>query len=279
MPISHNDKLCKSESRSSILYTFHSRLRNVLGTRRAIKSLLLNLPFATKQAMRTINGAQLNDVLHLLSDLDKIQNYNQNILDGSLIGLEEFENLTKKFGAGKKGGHKFIYTKLNLQRSSILNVLELGIGTNNQRLASAMWAGYTPGSSLRLWSEVFHNATIIGADVDKNILINQGRISSFWTDQNSENALSDLSKKVKEKGKLGLIIDDGLHTPEANLRTFLYLSDLLELGGYYIIEDIEPAWEGFWKMVGNSLDKYESTCLRFPGTQVADCFFVARKVK
>ena len=169
MPISHNDKLCKSESRSSILYTFHSRLRNVLGTRRAIKSLLLNLPFATKQAMRTINGAQLNDVLHLLSDLDKIQNYNQNILDGSLIGLEEFENLTKKFGAGKKGGHKFIYTKLNLQRSSILNVLELGIGTNNQRLASAMWAGYTPGSSLRRWSEVFHNATIIGADVDKNI--------------------------------------------------------------------------------------------------------------
>lgn len=248
-------------------------------SRRAIKSLLKTLPFATKQAIRTINGAQLNDVLNLLDDFQRIQTINRDVLDGSLIGLDDFERLTKKHGAGKKGGHKFIYTKLNLQRSSTLNILELGIGTNNPRLASAMWAGYVPGSSLRLWSEVFYNSNIIGADIDKNILINQDRISSFWTDQNSEKALTDLSKSVKEKGKLGLIIDDGLHTPEANLRTFVHLSDLLELGGYYIIEDIEPAWEGFWKMVGNSLDKYESTCLRFPGTQVADCFFIARKIK
>jgi hypothetical protein len=261
------------------MYTFQSRLRNVLGSRRSIKSLLKTLPFATKQAIRTINGAQLNDVLNLLTDYEKIRSNNQDVLNGSLIGLNEFEELTKKYGAGKKGGHKFIYTKLSLQRSSTLNILELGIGTNNPRLASAMWSGYIPGSSLRLWSEVFYNSNIIGADIDENILINQGRISSFWTDQNSEKALRDLLEKVKAKGKLGLIIDDGLHTPEANLRTFLHLSEILELGGYYIIEDIEPAWEGFWKMVGASLDNYETTCLRFPGTQVADCFFVARRIK
>ena len=241
--------------------------------------MLQTLPFATKQAIRAINGAQLNDILFLLADFDRIQSYNQNVLNGSLIGIDEFEKLTKKNGSGKHGGHKFIYTKLNLQRSAKLNILELGIGTNDPRLASTMGPEYIPGSSLRLWSEVFYNSSIVGADVDKNILINQGRISSFWTDQNSKKALTDLVESVKYKGKFGLIIDDGLHTPEANLRTFLFLSELLEIGGYYIIEDIEPAWEGFWKMVGNSLDKYESTCLRFPGTQTADCFFIARRVK
>ena len=86
------------------MYTFQSRLRNVLGSRRSIKSLLKTLPFATKQAIRTINGAQLNDVLNLLTDYEKIRSNNQDVLNGSLIGLDEFEELTKKnMVRGKRG--------------------------------------------------------------------------------------------------------------------------------------------------------------------------------
>jgi hypothetical protein len=49
-------------------------------------------------------------------------------------------------------------------------VFELGLGTNNPELLSTMGVAGTPGASLRGWRELFPNATIYGADIDRTIL-------------------------------------------------------------------------------------------------------------
>jgi hypothetical protein len=50
-----------------------------------------------------------------------------------------------------------------------------------------------------------------------------------------------------------VIIDDGLHSLEANLRTFMALSPLLDHQGIYIIEDISPAAKDIYLYLGDLL--------------------------
>jgi len=130
------------------------------------------------------------------------------------------------------------YSNLFLNcRDQIRKVFECGIGTNNPNLSSSMGINGKPGASLRVWKDFFPNATIYGADIDKEILFGEDRIVTGFLDQ-----LDDLTIRTywNDLGvsNFDLMIDDGLHTFEAGSILFLNSIDRLATNGIYIIEDV-----------------------------------------
>lgn len=109
-----------------------------------------------------------------------------------------------------------------------------------------------PGASLRALSEYRLDAKIYGADVDSAILFNSGNIETFHLDQNSDESLRKLQLRIPEK--INLVIDDGLHSPLANINTLLYCIPLLSKVGWVVIEDIGLDSLIIWKFIHEILE-------------------------
>ena len=131
-------------------------------------------------------------------------------------------------------------------RESVKRLLEFGIGYPQLMLKPAARAGartYICGASLFMWEEYFPNAQIYGVDIKPEILINSGRIKSFCADQSSDESLRRLFGEVlDEKLQFDIIIDDGSHEPEDQIRTAKICADfgMIADGGFYIVEDAPP---------------------------------------
>ena len=148
-----------------------------------------------------------------------------------------FRETFKKHGSNKGGSWKHrneilrsFYADLyeeELKEKKITNLLEIGIGFDIS----------SPGSSLRSWKALFPTAKIYGADIDKRVLFEEENIKTFFTDQLNKNELNKLKKNLNNIF-FDVIIDDGLHTYEANINTFEVFEDSLSKEGLYFIEDI-----------------------------------------
>jgi SAM-dependent methyltransferase len=143
-------------------------------------------------------------------------------------------------------------------RMQVRNVLEIGIGTTNPKIKSSMGPSGVPGASLRSWREYFPNANISGADIDPEILFNEERIDCHFTNQESEKHLQELSMKFERANtKFDVVIDDGLHTLDAAVKTFNEFKRLVTPGGIYVIEDV-PIRK--WKAYSNKIDVSDFGC-------------------
>jgi hypothetical protein len=135
--------------------------------------------------------------------------------------------------------HKYtdVYNMLlNHSREYFKNVFEVGLGTNNPAVESSMGVNGVPGASLRMWRDYFPNANIYGADIDKDILFKEDRISTFYVDQLDAESINKMWSEID--CKFDLIVDDGLHRPNANISFLLNSFHKLKDNGIYIIEDI-----------------------------------------
>jgi SAM-dependent methyltransferase len=121
------------------------------------------------------------------------------------------------------------------RREKIKTMLEVGIGTNNDSLPSNMTSKGKPGASLRAWRDYFPNATIYGADVDKDILFEEERIKTFYVDQADKFSVAELIGDIDKT--FDFIIDDGLHEAHAQITLLEAIYYKLKVGGIYIIED------------------------------------------
>ena len=95
-----------------------------------------------------------------------------------------------------------------------------------------------PGASLYGWKEFFVNSKIFGADIDKDVLFNTDNIHTFFCDQTNPDIIKNMWENLLLKDNFDIIIDDGLHTFNANVCFFENSIHKLNPGGYYIIEDI-----------------------------------------
>jgi SAM-dependent methyltransferase len=147
-----------------------------------------------------------------------------------------------KHGSDKgRGWHNYttIYPVLfSGLRDKQLKIFEVGLGTDNPSITSSMGARARPGASLRGWREIFPNASIYGADIDKDILFEEDRISTFYCDQLSSDAIRNLWAQPALRGGADIIIDDGLHTFEANVSFLKDSLKHLKPGGIFVVEDI-----------------------------------------
>jgi hypothetical protein len=140
-----------------------------------------------------------------------------------------------------------IYSELMAKRrDEPLRIFELGLGTNNPGLVSSMGVNGRPGASLRGWCELFPHALVFGADIDRDILFDDDRIKTFYCDQLDSVAIRDLWSHAVLQGGMDLVIDDGLHTLEANLSFLDGSLEQVRPGGIYVIEDILQETIGRW---------------------------------
>ena len=132
----------------------------------------------------------------------------------------------------------FYYSIFNDIYDKTLRIFELGLGTNNTNIPSTMGINGRPGASLYGWSEFFPNSTIFGADIDSDILFNTDNIQTFYCDQTNPEIITKMWDEPDLQDNFDIIIEDGLHSFDANVCFFENSIHKLNLNGYYIIEDI-----------------------------------------
>ena len=174
--------------------------------------------------------------------------------------------LFTKFGSDKSTGHNYhqLYGEILKDKDDISHVLEIGLGTNNLNVASNMGPRGMPGASLRAFREYLPNAMIFGADIDKGILFQDDRIQTYFVDQTDLTSLESLGKNIPDF--MDLIIDDGLHSPNANLAVLAFGLRRLKNHGWLVIEDIPERAVPLWEVVAALLpDTFASKLLRAEG--------------
>jgi hypothetical protein len=134
-------------------------------------------------------------------------------------------------------------------RNRPLRVFELGLGTNDPTLASTMGVNGKPGASLRGWRDLFPRAYVYGADIDRRILFTEDRIKTFYCDQRDQGAIRELWSQPDLRELMDIIIDDGLHTFEANLSFLEGSLEHLRPGGIYVVEDILNEYIPEWLLI------------------------------
>jgi len=139
-----------------------------------------------------------------------------------------------KFGTDKISVHKYHETyPLYLERFE-------------NHTGSMIEVGLLEGASLKMWLNLFPKMHIYGLDINPKELVNRGqRYTIIKADQSIEEDLTRATSLIE--GPVNFICDDGSHIPEHQLLTFNKLFPLLEVGGVYIIEDIETS---YWSQGG-----------------------------
>jgi hypothetical protein len=204
-----------------------------------------------------------------------------------------FGGLAKKYGSDKEEGenesfhpwqnHTYgsIYELLFAHcRTSFFNVFECGIGTINAGVKSNMGIHGNPGGSLRIWRDYFPNAHIVGADIDPSVLFYEDRIQTFLLDQTCTVSIAELWMKFPNT-KFDLMVDDGLHLPEAGITLLKNSIQMLQDDGVYIIEDVSFRHFKSYKLElqKQSLDYALISCNRASEDSLDNNLLVIRKNK
>ena len=164
-------------------------------------------------------------------------------------------------------GYQDIYAQIlkNL-RGRAMRILEIGIGVNDPTVKSGMAFSHRTGASLSGWCGYFPGAEVHGADVDRRCLVDSDKYRTHFADQLDADSLQSLAKELG--GEFDLVVDDGLHTPEANANVIAAFLPLLKPHGILVVEDILAEFDALWFAApaylpkGYRLDYFPSAVLR-----------------
>jgi len=172
--------------------------------------------------------------------------------ENATIAADRLEQLFRRYGSDKEvHSYQYIYGPILKNFDLITAVLEFGLGTNNTDVVSNMGRLGKPGASLRAFRDFLPNAEIYGADIDQRILFREERITTFFVDQTDPSSFEQLRQNVGTD--FDLIIDDGLHSPNANLSVLVFGLSRLKQGGWIVIEDINRIALPLWQVVATLL--------------------------
>lgn len=111
-------------------------------------------------------------------------------------------------------------------------VVEIGVGGES--------VAHAGGPSLRMWRTFFPNATIIGVDIAQKRLPREARVTILQGDQSDLGFLRQLGAR---HGPFDVVIDDGSHRGEDINIAFDALWPHVSSDGFYVIEDLETAYD------------------------------------
>ena len=170
----------------------------------------------------------------------------------------KLNEIFRKYSCDKDTHHYYeVYAKdFEPRRNDPINILEVGIHK---------------GSSHSSWVDYFPNAQVYGIDIftwpDGSTRITPEQISILkhervhWLKADSTLPIYSDIKSAWGDVKFDFIIDDGLHTPEANTKTFENLIGFLKDDGIFYIEDVWPLdimteneWSHHW--IKNRPERY-----------------------
>ena len=173
---------------------------------------------------------------------------NSNVQDFTfrLLKLLDYYGSDKGSYNGYHSIYGEVFSKLDFSKSTV--IVEIGLGSKNPRIPSNMGKSGKPGASLRAWRDISDKTTVYGLDVDRAALFTEPRIDTFFHDQTSEEDWRLLSEIIKPQS-VDVFIDDGLHTPSANLCFLNNAFEFVKPGGWLIIEDIPERALPIWQIV------------------------------
>jgi len=197
--------------------------------------------------MATSAGATLAEVM----DIDSID-----FDDVAAQRCKVLGRLLTEHGSDKATDHDYhkLYSRILADRDGVRSILEIGMGSNNPDVISNMGVGGRPGASLRAFRDFLPNAQIYGADIDASILFHEDRIETFQVDQLDPVLLTRLGELIPGD-HFDLVIDDGLHAPDANINTLAFSLGKVKHGGWVVIEDIRVESIPAWKLASALLPK------------------------
>ncbi len=189
-------------------------------------------------------------------------------------GHNKLAMLFKKWGSDKAANdfYNTIYANIFKEAGVVKKIFEIGLGTNNTDIVSNMGENGKSGASLRAFRDYLPRAEIYGADFDRRVLFQEDRIKTYFLDQTSLETFEQISDKLGVD--FDLMIDDGLHSLSANLHSLNFFLTRLRIGGYAVIEDINPLAEPLYLIV-NSLILKNYVC-NFINQESNTCFVVKR---
>jgi hypothetical protein len=172
--------------------------------------------------------------------------------EDAISAATTLKELLDKYGSDK-GIHEYhyLYGSILQNPDAITDILEIGLGTNNLDVVSNMGNAGKPGASLRAFRDFLPNATVLGADIDKRVLFQEGNIKTFFVDQTDPESLDLLFSNTHRQ--FDLIIDDGLHAPNANIASLVVSLKFLKKDGWFVAEDIQSAKLPIWRVVSTML--------------------------
>jgi hypothetical protein len=213
------------------------------------------LPALANMARKT--SASMTEIIDIR---DIVQDNHSNTVCDNLSAL------LIKHGSDKSGDHDYykLYGKILSSLAQCRSILEIGMGTNNLDVVSNMGAVGKPGASLRAFRDLMPSVDVYGADVDTRILFQEDRIQTFHVDQLNIASLEILKTELPHE--IDLIIDDGLHSPDANINTLVFALDKVAPGGWVVIEDIRPEAAPVWEVTSGLLTNiYQSYLIHAKG--------------
>lgn len=157
--------------------------------------------------------------------------------------MKEIDEILDAYASDKhsQNGYGPIYHALFKHlRNQPIALLEIGIGTVLPGVYCSMYGhdlpGYRPGASLRAWRDYFPHGSIHGIDVQPDtMIVDEPRITTALVDSSREDVVKAY---LAAKDGFDVIIDDGAHIPELQVRTLRNFYPSLRSNGLYIIEDV-----------------------------------------
>ncbi|MFM0249787.1 hypothetical protein [Paraburkholderia sediminicola] len=186
--------------------------------------------------------------------------------DIEIKAVSDLKILLDKYGSDKATHHNYhnLYGVILKNRRDVRSIFEIGLGTNNPNVISNMVGRGKPGASLRAFRDYCEVADVYGADIDKGVLFNENRIKTFYVDQTDPKTFEDLSDSIPDD--IYLMIDDGLHSPNANIESLKFGLKKIMVGGWVVIEDIVPEAMPVWEVVAAILpDRFRSYLFKAEG--------------
>lgn len=196
------------------------------------------------------------------------------IIDHENISHERTElcDIMAKHGSDKGSGwhnYTLVYHELFKDiKNSALHIFELGIGTINS------------GASLKGWKEYFKKANIYGADILYEVLFIEHRIQTFHCDQLNKKSIEKLWSNLNNI-LFDVILEDGLHTYEANIHFFENSFHKVKDNGLYIIEDVLVSeidkYKTYFDNCKTKFKAYQIIDLYNPGNKMDNVLIVIKK--
>jgi len=255
------------------------RTKNIFRNPHKIYSVFRNPRNSISILKRSLLGIQFSEVIAEFNDFS-MRNNSNSLFNLSKSDLSDsFRDLAIRLNAGKQNRHGEIYAKIIPHLHDGENILEVGIGSTSSSLPSTMGPRGSNGASLHLWSSLFPLSKIIGGDIDKSSFVSSNNIECYEVDQRSNSSLENLCNNLSKLGTFQLIVDDGLHSPEANLRTFNYLSNLIRPGGFWVTEDIDHVYSGLFRVFAMAQTDFDGNYFEIPIPGQTDAGFLVLQKK
>tara|TARA_R110002033_G_scaffold136414_1_gene175934 strand:- start:524 stop:1276 length:753 start_codon:yes stop_codon:yes gene_type:complete len=188
----------------------------------------------------------------------KVEDICSGWLDGTIEAIKDTPlcSLFKKYNSDKKSGgsrgsnhnySNFYYAVFKkLITDNPINYFELGLGSRNEEFIGGSSTGAVGGSLFAVNDFLnpvindnrYKHGNIFGADIDGTIKIDHPNIKTFQCDQTCPKSINSLwGNEELQDIEFDLIIEDGLHTLEANIHFAEHSLHKLKPGGIFIVED------------------------------------------